>query len=47
VPKNNCGSTKMNDKPVAAPDDFEIVAVIKPKPMFESENNNTNVKANM
>lgn len=31
--------------PVAAPEDLEMVAVISPKPMFESENTRTIRKA--
>ena len=38
VPKNICGNININDNPVAIPELFEIVAVMRPNPTELREN---------
>ena len=46
VPKNICGKININDNPVAVPELFAIVAVIRPNPTELRENIAINRKAN-
>ena len=45
VPKNIWGRINMNESPTAAPDDFDIEAVIRPSPTEHSDNNNIKINA--